>query len=882
MKASFRLSTSVSLALLIGLLALAGQWSSYRVSAQVLEATVREREIDKINAVGTVIKASIQEYGDKAKLVARLKASDDVVAEGLKLSGPERTATLAKELDEVFRISELQVLEVIDTEQRVVYRAQDPGRTGDQATGWGVAEALSGADTLVSSRGPEGVSIRNISPVRGVGGAVIGAISAGVGLNHQAFIDRVSLQAGAKLALLGRKGEVLAGQAELALPESGDDSALTEVFENRLPVYRSDASAHHTRVYLPLTIVDDWYVMVAQIDSSDAYALIASGTRRSAVYALLILLGSLFIGFLALRAALNPLRQLRRRAEQTALALTGQTIHVHGSDEVASVVKVLDTLTDRLVQHNNELLAAKNQADAASHAKSQFLSAMSHEIRTPLNGVLGMAELLQHTRLDTDQSRYVGAIASSGRALHALLGDILDLAKVEEGQVQLEHTDFDLASLLSEISDVYRELASTRGLLLVSELQATGAWVNGDPGRLRQVVSNLLGNAIKFTEHGEVRLRSENLPARAGDTRTWQRFTVEDTGLGIAGEAMDKLFQRFAQADDSTTRKFGGSGLGLVICKHLVELMGGNIQVHSAPGQGARFWFDLPFDPAKAPHAAAQGAPKALHHAGARILLAEDNLVNQQVIKGLLGHLGATVTVADNGELALAQFCQGRFDLVVMDCQMPVMDGFEAARRIRAWEQNEPGRSPVPIVALTANALAGDREACLAAGMSDYLTKPATMASLAKTLWRNLPDLWQEPASPLTPAAGQVDTAAAFDPSVVNALPMVADGSDVGFADQILALFVEGAKAALDAIAQAVCDGDLASLTLSVHTLKSSAAQVGAMALSAEAERQELLLRAGAPAQANWPALLRQAFDGFELALGRHRQAVGPLQDEFV
>ena len=533
-----------------------------------------------------------------------------------------------------------------------------------------------------------------------------------------------------------------------------------------------------------------------------------------------------------------------------------------------------------------ELIEARRIAEAASHAKSQFLSAMSHEIRTPLNGVLGMAELLQHTRLDTDQSRYVGAIASSGCALHALLGDILDLAKIEEGEVQLEHIDFDLASLLSEILDIYSELASTRGLVLVSELQATGAWVNGDSGRLRQVVSNLLGNATKFTARGEVRFRSENLPARAGDRRTWQRFTVEDTGMGIAGEAMDKLFQRFSQADDSTTRKFGGSGLGLVICKHLIELMGGNIQVHSAPGQGSRFWFDLPFDPATAPHAAphaaTQGAPKALHHAGVRILLAEDSLVNQQVIKGLLGHLGAAVTVADNGELALEQFRQGRFDLVLMDCQMPVMDGFEAARRIQAWEQNEPGRSPTPIVALTANALAGDRAACLAAGMSDYLAKPITMASLARTVGRNLPDLLQEATLPRVPAAGQSDPAAAFDPSVLNALPMVADGSDTGFADQILELFVERAKTALDTIDQAVLDRDLASLERSVHTLKSSAAQVGAMALSAQAERQELLLRAGAPAQANWPALLRQAFDEFELALGRHRPAAGPFQGELV
>ena len=882
MKASFRLSASLTLALLIGLLALAGQWSAYRVSKQVLEATVQEREINKVQAVGTAIKAAIQEYGNKATLIARIQATGSPLAEAMKLSGPEEATSLALKLDQVFKLGELQVLEVTDTQGRVVYRAQDPGRTGDQATGWGVAEALSGVDTLVSSRGPEGVSIRHSSPVRErIGGAVVGSITAGVELD-QAFINRVSLQVGGKLSLLGRKGEVLVGQAELALAERDGNAALTEVFDKRVPIYRSDALAHHTRVYLPLMIVDDAYVMVAQIDSSDAYALIAAGTRRSAFYAILILLGSLLIGFLALRVALSPLRQLRRRAEQTGLELTGQKIDVRGTDEVASVVKVLDTLTDRLVQRNSQLLVAKNQADAANLAKSQFLSAMSHEIRTPLNGVLGMAELLEHTRLDTDQLRYVGAIASSGRALHALLGDILDLAKIEEGQVQLEHMDFDLANLLSEILDVYRELASSRGLLLVGDLQATGGWVNGDPGRLRQVLSNLLGNAIKFTERGEVRLRSENLPARAGDRRTWQRFTVEDTGLGIAGEAIDKLFQRFAQADGSMTRKFGGSGLGLVICKHLIELMGGNISVHSALGQGSRFWFDIPFDPATAPHAATQGARKELRLAGARILLAEDNLVNQEVVRGLLGHLGAAVSVADNGELALEQFRQGRFDLVLMDCQMPVMDGFEAVRRMRAWEQDEPGRSPVPIVALTANALAGDREACLAAGMSDYLAKPITMASLARTLGRNLPGLWQVATSPQASAAGLSNRAAAFDPSVVNALPMVADGSDVGFAKQIMELFVEGAKTALDAIAQSVCDGDVAGLTRSVHTLKSSAAQVGAMALSAEAERQELLLRAGAAAQANWPALLRQAFDGFELALGRHRQAVGPLQGEFV
>ena len=671
----------------------------------------------------------------------------------------------------------------------------------------------------------------------------------------------------------------LVGQPASELSHRDKFSAFEQVIVDRdllssyVPIWRAQQQVHAV-----FEVYDDVTPLLAQLAATQTQIIVG---------VVLVLAGLYGVLFAVVRRADHILHAQHADLLRNEGELEGarETLEHRVRERTTALEDVNAKLKAEVRQRREaeqELTEARRIAEAASYAKSTFLSAMSHEIRTPLNGVLGMSELLQHTRLDTDQTRYVGAIASSGRALHGLLGDILDLAKIEEGQVQLEHIDFDLASLLSEISDVYHELASTRGLLLVSDLQATGGWVNGDPGRLRQVVSNLLGNAIKFTERGEVRLRSENLPARAGDRRTWQRFTVEDTGLGIAGEAIDKLFQRFAQADDSTTRKFGGSGLGLVICKHLVELMGGNIQVHSALGQGSRFWFDLPFDSVEAPHAATQGMPKAMHYAGARILLAEDNLVNQQVLKGLLEHLGAAVTVADNGEVALEQFRQGGFDLVFMDCQMPVLDGFEAARRIRAWEQNEPGRHPVPIVALTANALAGDRDACLAAGMSDYLAKPITMASLTKALGRNLPDLRQEPASPLPFGAGQADAAAAFDPSVVNALPMVADGSDLGFADQILKIFVEGAKTALNAIDQAVRDRNLASLARSVHTLKSSAAQVGAMALSAEAERQELLLRAGAPAQANWPALLRQAFDGFELALGRHRQTAGPLQDEFV
>ncbi len=655
MKASFRLSTNVTLALLIGLLVLTDQWAAYRVSAQVLEAAVRAGEIDKINAVATVIKTSIQEYGDKAKLIARLKAADSVLAEAMTLNGPERAAMLASELDAVFRIGELQVLEVTDTDLRVVYRAQDPGRIGDQATGWGGAEALSGADTLVSSRGPEGVSIRNISPIR-LGSAVVGSISAGVGLNQQAFIDRISLEVGAKLALLGHHGELLAGQAELALAESGDGSAVTEAFQTKLPVYRSDTLAHHTRVYLPLMIVDDGYVMVAQIDSTDAYALIAAGTRRSALYAILILMVSLFIGLLVLRVTLAPLRQLRQRAEKTALALTGETIHVRGSDEIASVVKVLDTLTDRLVQHNKELLLAKAQADAASLAKSQFLSAMSHEIRTPMNGVIGMIDVLHQTSLQGGQVEMVNLIRESAYSLLAIIEDILDFSKIEAGKLEIESLPMPLADVLENACDLLGHLATKKGVELTLFIDpAIPQAVLGDALRLRQVLINLANNAIKFSsgqqrpgrvsvravlventpdEHGRFPTPRYALPPSAssgqaepppeipspqsspasgrGSEREIQlsipeslhdvkkilvEFQVADNGIGMGEETQVKLFSSFTQADASTTRRFGGTGLGLVISHHLVQLMGGEIALQSALGKGSTFTVRLPFEP---------------------------------------------------------------------------------------------------------------------------------------------------------------------------------------------------------------------------------------------------------------------------------------------
>jgi signal transduction histidine kinase/DNA-binding NarL/FixJ family response regulator len=870
----WRLSTSFTLALLIGLLALVGQWVSHSVSASVLEASLREREIDKVNALGGVLQGLIAQRGQEAQVVARLLAADAALVGAMALSGPARAERLAQELKLPFRDSGMARMELTGLDEVLVYRAHAPARQGARNTAWGVAEALAGTGMVVSSREGGEVMVQAIEPLRD-GPRVVGTISAGTVLD-KALFDKLGQQLGAQLTLLSRRPVV---QAERAAAEHVDAAAVTEAFEKKIPIFRVDEASHHTSAYLPVVIVDEAYVVLARLDSDAAYRLLDEGKRRSALFAALTLIASVAIGLLALRVALGPLRRLSSRAVQTAVELTGSSIATSGHDEVASVVTVLQTLTDRLALRNRELQEASAQADAANRAKSQFLSAMSHEIRTPLNGLLGMTELLRGTRLEAEQARYVNLIASAGEALNALLGDILDLAKIEEGQITMERVDFDLEQTLSDVVGVYGEVAAGRGLELVADIAAIEPRrVCGDPTRLRQVLSNLLGNATKFTERGEVALRCERIKAPPADARLWWRFTVSDSGIGIAPQAIDRLFQRFVQADASTTRQFGGSGLGLAICKHLVELMGGSIHVQSEPGRGSRFWFNLPFEHATQP--VRPIAPATLHERtrAARVLVVEDNALNQQVIQGLLGHLGAHVSVAGNGSEALAALDHACFDLVFMDCQMPVMDGFEATRRLRALERLDPSRRAVPVIALTANALSGDRDACLAAGMSDYVTKPVTQAKLAEALSRHL--AWREEtpdsaALPCADGATGPDDPAAFDPGALNSLPMVQDGSDPGFADQMLTMFMAGTHTTLAAIESASSAGDTGPLQRLVHTLKSTAAQVGAPALAAEAERQEALLRAGVAPAAEGPGLLRAAFERFEQALVTHRDHAG-------